>query len=55
MNTIHSEQLLTQLKWRYATKEFDPRCKIRPADWAALEESLVLTPRFRKEEVLVKV
>ena len=36
--------LIEQLKWRYATKVFDPAKKI-PADaWNALEESLVLTP-----------
>ncbi len=42
-NMIPSD-LLTALNWRYATKVFDPTKKI-PADlWAALEESLVLTP-----------
>ena len=44
MNSIHSEQLLTQLNWRYATKQFDSQRKISPQNWAALEESLVLTP-----------
>jgi nitroreductase len=44
MSTITSEQLLHQLNWRYATKQFDPLRKINPADWSALEESLVLTP-----------
>jgi nitroreductase len=43
MSTITSEQLLTQLNWRYATKQFDPARKISAPDWAALEESLVLT------------
>jgi len=42
--TIQREQLVNQLKWRYATKQFDPRRKISPEDWAALEEALVLTP-----------
>ena len=43
MNT-KPDQLLSALRWRYATKQFDPSRKI-PADvWAALEESLVLTP-----------
>ena len=44
MKTIHPEQLLTQLNWRYATKQFDPQRKISLEDWAALEETLVLTP-----------
>lgn len=36
--------LLTSLRWRVATKKFDPAGKI-PADrWAALEEALVLAP-----------
>jgi len=42
--TIQREQLVNQLKWRYATKQFDPQRKISPEDWAALEEALVLTP-----------
>ena len=44
MNTIKGEQLLNQLNWRYATKQFDPTRKISSQDWATLEESLVLTP-----------
>ena len=43
-NTIPREQLLAQLNWRYATKQFDPERKISAQDWAALEEALVLTP-----------
>ncbi len=43
MSTITAPQLLEQLQWRYATKQFDPAQKISPSDWAALEESLVLT------------
>ena len=42
--TIHREQLVSQLHWRYATKQFDPQRKISPEDWAALEEALVLSP-----------
>src|SRR5471030_2586922 len=39
-----TQQLLTALNWRYATKIFDAAKKI-PADvWQALEQSLVLTP-----------
>jgi len=44
MKPITSEQLLDQLNWRYATKQFDPAKKISAANWFALEESLVLTP-----------
>lgn len=44
MNTIHREQLVNQLHWRYATKRFDPQRKISAEDWAVLEEALVLTP-----------
>jgi nitroreductase len=44
MNPITPEQLLHQLNWRYATKQFDPAKKIPAAEWLALEESLVLTP-----------
>lgn len=44
MNTLTPQQLLASLRWRYATKKFDAARKI-PADvWAALEETLVLTP-----------
>jgi nitroreductase len=39
-----SDQLLAALRWRYATKKFDPTRTI-PADlWSTLEEALVLTP-----------
>ncbi len=41
---VTSETLIAQLTWRYATKQFDPERKISAADWATLEESLVLTP-----------
>jgi nitroreductase len=44
MNTIHRDQLLKQLNWRYATKQFDAERKIPAQDWAALEEALLLTP-----------
>lgn len=44
MNIIERHQLLDQLNWRYATKQYDPSRKIPAADWAALEEALVLTP-----------
>ncbi len=44
MTEIASDNLLSALRWRYATKQFDPS-RVIPADaWNALEESLVLTP-----------
>ena len=44
MSTLNTQQLLAQLKWRYATKQFDPARKISAQDWAALEQALVLSP-----------
>ena len=44
MNPIKGEQLLMQLNWRYATKQFDPARKISPEDWAVLENALILSP-----------
>lgn len=44
MTTISLDTLLTQLKWRYATKKFDPTRKISAATWASLEQTLVLSP-----------
>jgi len=43
MSTISGESLLQQLNWRYATKKFDPAKKIPAAEWAVLEEALILT------------
>ena len=43
MSAINSTQLLAQLNWRYATKQFDPARKISAQDWATLEEVLLLT------------
>jgi len=43
MSTITGDSLLQQLKWRYATKKFDATKKISSADWATLEEALILT------------
>ena len=44
MNQTTTDTLLSALRWRYATKQFDATRKI-PADvWDALEQSLVLTP-----------
>jgi nitroreductase len=39
-----SEQILDQLQWRYATKQFDPNKKIPDDVWKVLEQSLVLSP-----------
>src|SRR3954469_15108820 len=44
MKTIDPNQLLEQLNWRYATKQFDPTRKISASDWTTLEEALRLTP-----------
>ena len=44
MNTINTDQLLGQLNWRYATKQFDPNRKISDQDWATIEQALLLTP-----------
>ncbi|MGH7942392.1 MAG: NAD(P)H-dependent oxidoreductase [Limisphaerales bacterium] len=44
MNPIDANQLIGQLNWRYATKQFDPHRKIRAEQWATIEEALILTP-----------
>ncbi|HRX83625.1 MAG TPA: NAD(P)H-dependent oxidoreductase [Phycisphaerae bacterium] len=44
MKTIENDALIRQLRWRYATKKFDPQRKITPRDWQTLEETLVLAP-----------
>ena len=41
---MNAAEILTALNWRYATKVFDPAKKIPAETWAALEESLILTP-----------
>lgn len=38
------QEVLQQLQWRYATKEFDPTKKIPEDLWKVLEKSLVLSP-----------
>jgi hypothetical protein len=48
MSAVNSDQLLAQLNWRYATKEFDRSRKISAPDWAALEEALLLTASSRR-------
>ena len=44
MKLTDRHQLIDQLNWRYATKQYDPARKISAADWATLEEALVLSP-----------
>ncbi|BCU76979.1 NAD(P)H-dependent oxidoreductase [Luteolibacter sp. LG18] len=44
MKTATREQLIDQLNWRYATKQFDADRQIDPADWSTLEEALQLSP-----------
>jgi len=39
-----TNELITALEWRYATKVFDAARKIPSEVWAALEKTLVLTP-----------
>ena len=39
-----TDDLLSSLQWRYATKAFDPSRRIDPVTWEALEQALVLTP-----------
>jgi nitroreductase len=41
---ITPEQLVSSLRWRYATKKFDASQLIPAEVWTALEQSLVLTP-----------
>ena len=38
------ENALEQLRWRYATKKFNPDKKIPETTWKTLEQSLVLSP-----------
>ena len=44
METLSTRALLDQLRWRYATKQFDASKKIPAETWSALEEALILTP-----------
>ncbi len=44
MTPISTTQILDSLNWRYATKAFDASKTIPAETWAALEESLILTP-----------
>ena len=42
--TMQPSELLSALRFRYATKSFDPARKIPSGTWEAFEQSLVLTP-----------
>jgi nitroreductase len=44
--TLSPDQLLARLRWRYATKRFEPgpAGRLAPEQWAALEQALVLAP-----------
>lgn len=44
MKPVANDLLLQQLRWRYATKKFDPTRKISAEDWQTLEDALVLSP-----------
>ncbi len=44
LNPAAPETLLSALQWRYAVKKFGPAGKIPADTWAALEQSLVLSP-----------
>ncbi len=43
-NTTNGQTIIEHLNWRYATKAFDAEKKISEADWAILENSLLLAP-----------
>jgi nitroreductase len=43
MKAVENQTLLKQLKWRYATKKFDPAKKISAEDWNALEQAVILS------------
>lgn len=44
MHPVPPDATLTQLRWRYATKKFDPARKIAPDLWAGLEQAAALSP-----------
>ncbi|MBS1792844.1 MAG: NAD(P)H-dependent oxidoreductase [Acidobacteria bacterium] len=41
---ISGEAILESLNWRYATKNYDKTRKISAADWAVIEQALLLAP-----------
>ena len=44
MSAIAPDQAAAALRWRYATKQFDPQQKIPAGHWQTLLDSLVLAP-----------
>ncbi len=44
MESLPPDVLVERLKWRYATKKFNPLRKIPDVQWQALEAALVLSP-----------
>ena len=42
--TMTGADVVARMKWRYATKEFDPAKPVSADDWASLEQALVLAP-----------
>jgi nitroreductase len=44
MSVINTDQLISALNWRYATKAFDPTKKIADDLWEKIEDALVLSP-----------
>ena len=44
MPTVPLDTVLSQLRWRYATKKFDPTKKIAPEIWTKLEQAPMLAP-----------
>jgi nitroreductase len=44
MTPVSPADAVAALNWRYAVKKFDPTRKIPAGTWAALEQSLVLSP-----------
>jgi nitroreductase len=44
LNPLDPGSLDAALNWRYVVKAFDASCRIEPALWAALENSLVMSP-----------
>jgi len=44
MHSIAPDTVLNQLRWRYATKKFDPTRKVPTDVWSKLEQAVVLAP-----------
>jgi len=44
MFPVPPDAILAQLRWRYATKKFDPAKRIAPEVWAKLEQAMALAP-----------